>query len=59
MALVASVPLTDEDWQPIPEGKVIALKHGLVRAHTQMGSDLFNNPNVGIAQPPAEPIADC
>jgi hypothetical protein len=35
MALVASVPLTDEDWQPIPEGKVIALKHGLVRAHVE------------------------
>jgi predicted glutamine amidotransferase len=35
MALVASVPLTDEDWQPIPEGEVIALKHGLVRAHVK------------------------
>lgn len=31
-ALVASVPLTDEHWEPIDEGEVIALKDGLVWA---------------------------
>ena len=59
MALVASVPLTDEDWQPIDEGDVIALTHGLVRAHVkarQMGSDLFNKPN---AETPRSRAADC
>ncbi len=29
LTLVASVPLTDEAWQPIGEGEVIALKEGL------------------------------
>ena len=32
LALVASVPLTDEPWEPIDEGEVIALRHGLVWA---------------------------
>jgi len=32
LTLVASVPLTDEPWEPIAEGEVIALKEGLVRA---------------------------
>ena len=32
LALVASVPLTDEPWEPIKEGEVIALKDGLVWA---------------------------
>ena len=39
MALVASVPLTEEDWQPIPEGEVIALTNGLVRAHAKAPAD--------------------
>lgn len=30
LTLVASVPLTDETWQPIDEGEVIALKDGLL-----------------------------
>lgn len=34
LALVASVPLTDEPWEPVAEGDVIALKEGLVRAQT-------------------------
>lgn len=32
LTLVASVPLTDEPWEPIPEGDVIALKEGVVLA---------------------------
>jgi len=32
LALVASVPLTDEPWEPIGEGEVIALTKGLVWA---------------------------
>lgn len=32
LTLVASVPLTDETWQPIGEGDVIALKDGLLWA---------------------------
>jgi len=32
LALVASVPLTDEPWEPIDEGEVIVLRHGLVWA---------------------------
>jgi len=32
MTLIASVPLTDEPWEPIAEGEVIALKAGLVWA---------------------------
>ena len=32
LALVASVPLTDEPWEPIGEGEVIALTQGLVLA---------------------------
>ena len=32
MALVASVPLTDEPWEPVEEGQVIALTQGQVRA---------------------------
>jgi len=32
LSLVASVPLTDEPWEPINEGEVIALKDGLVWA---------------------------
>jgi hypothetical protein len=31
---VASVPLTDEAWEPIAEGEVIALKEGIVRARS-------------------------
>ncbi len=30
LALVASVPLTDEPWEPIGEGEVIALKQGII-----------------------------
>ena len=30
LVLVASVPLTDEPWEPIGEGEVIALTQGLV-----------------------------
>jgi glutamine amidotransferase len=32
LALVASVPLTDEPWEPISEGEVIALTQGVVLA---------------------------
>jgi glutamine amidotransferase len=32
LTLIASVPLTDEPWEPIAEGDVIALKDGLVWA---------------------------
>ena len=32
LALVASVPLTDEQWEPIGEGEVIALTQGMVCA---------------------------
>jgi glutamine amidotransferase len=32
LTLVASVPLTDEPWEPVPEGDVIALQEGMVRA---------------------------
>ncbi len=32
LTLVASVPLTDEPWEPITEGEVVALKQGCVRA---------------------------
>ena len=32
LALVASVPLTDEPWEPLGEGEVIALRKGLVWA---------------------------
>jgi len=32
LALVASVPLTDESWEPIAEGEVIALTAGAVQA---------------------------
>jgi glutamine amidotransferase len=38
LALVASVPLTDEPWEPIAEGEVIALKGGLVRARKAAAS---------------------
>jgi len=31
LTLVASVPLTDEPWEPIAEGEVIAVKEGIVR----------------------------
>ena len=35
LTLIASVPLTEEPWEPLPEGEVIALKQGVVRArHT-------------------------
>jgi predicted glutamine amidotransferase len=34
LVLVASVPLTDELWEPIGEGEVIALTQGLVWART-------------------------
>ena len=34
LTLVASVPLTDEPWEPVAEGDVIALKGGLVRARS-------------------------
>ena len=32
LVLIASVPLTDEPWEPLEEGLVIALKQGIVRA---------------------------
>jgi len=32
LVLVASVPLTDEPWEPIGEGEVIALTQGVVWA---------------------------
>jgi glutamine amidotransferase len=32
LALVASVPLTDEPWEPISEGEVVALTQGVVWA---------------------------
>ena len=38
LALVASVPLTDEPWEPIGEGEVIALTQGLVWARTLASS---------------------
>jgi glutamine amidotransferase len=38
LALVASVPLTDEPWEPIAEGEVIALRGGLVRARKAAAS---------------------
>ena len=31
LTLAASVPLTDEPWEPIAEGEVIAVKEGIVR----------------------------
>ena len=34
LVLVASVPLTDEPWEPMSEGEVVALKKGLVWART-------------------------
>jgi len=30
LALIASVPLTDENWEPIAEGEVVALARGIV-----------------------------
>lgn len=30
--LMASVPLTDEDWQPLDEGEIVAVSHGTIRA---------------------------
>ena len=38
LALVASVPLTDEPWEPISEGEVVALTQGLVRARMPVSS---------------------
>ena len=35
LVLVASVPLTDEAWEPIHEGEVVALKRGIVWARTR------------------------
>ena len=32
LTLIASVPLTDEAWEPLPEGDIIALKQGTIRA---------------------------
>lgn len=32
VTLVASVPLTEEDWRPLPRGAVLALQHGRVVA---------------------------
>ena len=37
LTLIASVPLTDEPWEPIAEGDVIALKDGLVWARKAAG----------------------
>jgi predicted glutamine amidotransferase len=34
LVLVASVPLTDEPWEPINEGEVVALRKGLVWARS-------------------------
>ena len=38
LALVASVPLTDEPWEAIGEGEVIALTQGMVRARMPASS---------------------
>jgi glutamine amidotransferase len=32
LVLIASVPLTDEPWEPISEGEVVALKMGVIWA---------------------------
>ena len=34
LVLIASVPLTDEPWEPIEEGEVVALKGGVVWERT-------------------------
>ena len=34
LVLVASVPLTDEPWEPMQEGEVVALKNGMVWARS-------------------------
>ncbi len=34
MVLAASVPLTDEDWQPLKAGEVLALRQGTIVART-------------------------
>ncbi len=28
VTLLASVPLTDEDWQPLPKNKILAISQG-------------------------------
>ena len=38
LALVASVPLTDEPWEPIGEGEIIVLAHGVVWARGDASS---------------------
>jgi len=38
LALIASVPLTDEPWVPIREGEVVALRQGLVWARLPVSS---------------------
>jgi len=40
LALVASVPLTDELWEPIDEGEVIALRDGVVWARLSASATL-------------------
>jgi glutamine amidotransferase len=40
LALVASVPLTDEPWEPINEGEVIAVRDGLVWARLPASASL-------------------
>ena len=32
VTLLASVPLTDEDWQPLPKNTILALSHGEIVA---------------------------
>ena len=47
LTLVASVPLTDEPWEPVAEGDVIALKGGLVWARNGAAPDSANRDGVG------------
>lgn len=39
LALIASVPLTDESWEPIAEGELVALTRGVVWARVRPSSD--------------------
>ncbi len=53
MALVASVPLTDDEpWEPIAPGEVIALKQGIVRARvpaSPTADHSFSHASDGVA----------
>ena len=44
LVLVASVPLTDEPWEPIGEGEVIALTQGVVWARTPHSTASLRDP---------------